>query len=727
MLSTYTLFINNRFIRGGGCVVVAAVTLLAAAAPAPAATFSWTAIDGTWSTAGNWNPAGPPDLGDVARLGNLPGVENGDVFLDQNDAVAELHITDGMTLSNQDHTFSVIGDTFLSGLNEVPIGGGGTAFNHSRIFIRPTPAPVQFSTDGLELTDEARVRLHEGGVVEVRGQMSLDSGSSVFGEGGIRFIDTGTVLANSGVIDPFGGQIVFNVTNGGALDLDGFGSGRVQLQWGGERLTINGGTLADPFSGEMLIDADARLDMNLDAPWEADQFSQLTLGWANNGIQPEPAVVTGAEVTLAGDLSVSSGHTGRFDAPTEFAATAETTVGTNATLRTTAPATVDGGTFSLGQGANLLLDGPVDFQGGEFSTHSQLSSGGAVRVNGPTTWRGDVTINGVALQNGDATVSGETTIDAGVFDMDGGGGTQWSIVSGLIVDADSIDSTISNTFDGSISVGGGITSRLVINLTGSFDHWTMNGDMTLTNPLPFQTSRLGGSPMRMTGSLTIDGPVRSNADITFGANGATGFADPASSLRVTGLTVVEAGASFAGGGELINLAIGSLLLEDGANTAGSTIRNSGEFEVGEGAAGAVVDAIHFQDPSLWHIEIGGHAPIAEHDSLFVAGGPAEVGGAIEVSLIDAGNGLFLPVVGDEFTVLTSLDPVSGAFLGSPVSFAAGQQFHWDIVHEPNAVTLVLADITNVVPEPASAVLLLMAAAAVSPRTAVRRRGIPEGA
>lgn len=36
---------------------------------------------------------------------------------------------------------------------------------------------------------------------------------------------------------------------------------------------------------------------------------------------------------------------------------------------------------------------------------------------------------------------------------------------------------------------------------------------------------------------------------------------------------------------------------------------------------------------------------------------------------------------------------------SPVSVAAGKMFHWEVLYHPQDVTLVLNDITDVVPEP----------------------------
>ena len=124
---------------------------------------------------------------------------------------------------------------------------------------------------------------------------------------------------------------------------------------------------------------------------------------------------------------------------------------------------------------------------------------------------------------------------------------------------------------------------------------------------------------------------------------------------------------------------------------------------------AAVDEFENTAYSTWLLEIGGYLAGNEHDLLLVTGGNATLDGQIEVDFIDAGAGLFLPEIGDEFTVLTSLAPVLGVFANDPVSFANGQTFHWDVVHNPNDVTLVLEQITGVVPEPTT---LLLAVAGV---------------
>src|SRR5690606_19830515 len=80
-------------------------------------------------------------------------------------------------------------------------------------------------------------------------------------------------------------------------------------------------------------------------------------------------------------------------------------------------------------------------------------------------------------------------------------------------------------------------------------------------------------------------------------------------------------------------------------------------------------------------------------------------GNLDVTLLNVDA--FVPSLGDEFTILTAVGGVSGQFQNSPVSWAAGKQFHWTVLYHPNDVTLRLDSIT--VPEPASVMLAALAA------------------
>jgi len=130
---------------------------------------------------------------------------------------------------------------------------------------------------------------------------------------------------------------------------------------------------------------------------------------------------------------------------------------------------------------------------------------------------------------------------------------------------------------------------------------------------------------------------------------------------------------------------------------------------------ATVEDFTNEADGTWLVEIGGYAAGTEHDLLIVAD-DAMLGGTLNVALVDLGGGVFQPLVGDEFTILTAGDSLSGAFLADPVSYAAGKIFHWSVLTDGNAVTLQLAAIT--VPEPATYVLAALGALAL---VAVRRR------
>ena len=60
---------------------------------------SWNTTHGDWSTSTNWLPTDVPAANDAAHIGNLPVAQDATVTLDQNDTVAEVLITNGMSLS----------------------------------------------------------------------------------------------------------------------------------------------------------------------------------------------------------------------------------------------------------------------------------------------------------------------------------------------------------------------------------------------------------------------------------------------------------------------------------------------------------------------------------------------------------------------------------------------------------------------------------------------------
>jgi hypothetical protein len=693
--------------------VVAVITCTLDASPTFAADKVWTALsNGFWSTATNWSPNGGPGAADTVYLGNLPAIENTDAILNQDEFAHEVHITDGMTLGTGHHQMTVFGDTYISGFNLVPIGMGGVAHNHSRIFVRRGVGTDDYDTDNLFVTDEGRVRLYQGGILEVDETLSVDSSSDVVGNGIINFVDAGIVYDNNGILEARNDGLVLNVLNGGSLDLDGTtGNGRLLMEYQFRDLTVNGGTLADSFSGEITIDGDSTLQMNLDAPWEADANSEIYFGYNTNGISSGPAVIDGVEVTIGGLAQAPFGTHGRIDAPVTFATTANVAVLQNARLEMNGTVDIDGGHFDVGEDAELDFDGATRVNGGTFSTFSNLSAEGAVNFNGMTEWAGVATVSGIARQNGDADVDGPTTINAGILDMDGAGNTTWDVGNGLTINAAGVDSTISNSFDGVINIGGGFLPKLTINLDDPADHWTMAGELNLSGlaVVPFSITRVAGSHMRVTGDLNVSHLVGVNAATTFDNSSETIFADSDTRLILNGASTVRPSATFFGQGTLVNVSSAGMQLEDGVTLDEVGLFNAGLLEVGDSPGVAAVDRFENTENGTWLVEIGGHIAGDQHDLLLVTDGETLLDGFIEVDLIDAGNGLFLPEIGDEFTVLTSVGNVSGTFDTEPTSVADGKEFQWEVLYHSHDVTLKLVAVENIVPEPASLVLLCLAA------------------
>lgn len=651
-----------------------------------------------WDTPNAWQPNGVPSPVDLARIGNLPVAQGVNVVIEADTTVGGLQLSNDASLYiNNTASLEVNGDVLVS--------GEGTTLLVQAL------ATFAFAADQLDVVDQAVLRLSNGGEIRIDDTLFIDQTAEFAGRGVVSLLkNTGVALRNDGVIDTtagFGG-LVLNQDGDGLIDLDGTtGNGVIIVAdgnsfFGQDAFTVNGTELQDSFSGVIEMATASILRMNLSQGWVADENSVISI--ESQSINSDGvATIEGGHLTLAGALTVFNGFFTGADPGHPVDLNAAVTVMPTAVV-------------SVDQGNDLHFNEATVIEGGTFDTSSLLSVDGAIRFNANTTYHGDAIINGIALQNGDATVGGITNIDAGVFDMDGGGGSTWDINHFLTVNAESIDSTLSNTFDGVLHVDGPF-SRLTVNLTGAFDKWTMNGELDLAGgPGPLAALRVAGSTMRVTGELNVNGRARSSAGIELAAASDTNFAGADSLLALDETTLVEAGASFSGGGTLDNRSTGHLTLADGVDLGNTPLVNQGLLEVGDSAGAAAMPSLVATEDATWLVEIGGYAAAAEHDLLMA--GSAVIDGLIEVDLIDAGGGLFLPQLGDEFTVLASFDPISGVFLNDPVSIAESQMYHWEVVYDPYEVTLRLASITGVVPEPASAVVLCVGGAGVAWRRRV---------
>ncbi len=642
---------------------------------------SWNHGDGSFFVANNWNPSQVPQNGDVFRIGNLPGTAGSTVLMGGVGTVqyGDLHLSNGVTLD-------LNGSELISSMNDAFITGNGT-----RLIARPAAFlnPADF---------QGRLQLGPGATLDLRDNVLVilttqsNSSGTISGRGDLLTLG----FNNNGVLQPGnnGGMAIVSMVDPPlqTVDLDGSAdTGSLQLTTMFSQLEVEAGSLPDSFSGSIAMAPGALLDMNIVNGWTADANSLIAVSGFNNVAASQ---IVGSPLTFGGTMNVTLALGKlRVAAPITINSTASVNVGHTDRLEFDGITTVVGGNFSMGQFAELEFDGPTTLNGGTFNTFSDTFADGAVNFNGSTVWSGNVDINGNARQNGYATVTAPTVINVQRIDMDGNANTFWDINSSLVVNAIDTGSFTGDTFGGTFDIGNGLITQLAVNLADSDATWTMAGEMFLANNAPFQSTRVAGSRMQVTGDLNVNGAnVRITADTDIEDGSTTFFQTANSSLVMRGTTTVQSGALFMGTGTFINGTNGQLRLEGGASLNELGLRNQGLLEIGDAAGIADVASFESTADARWQVEIGGHVAGNEHDVLLVGNGDAILDGRLSVKLIDAGNGPFVPQVGDEFTILSTVDSVVGQFDNAPISIAGGDGYQWEVLYNSNVVTLRVASI-----------------------------------
>ena len=178
---------------------------------------------------------------------------------------------------------------------------------------------------------------------------------------------------------------------------------------------------------------------------------------------------------------------------------------------------------------------------------------------------------------------------------------------------------------------------------------------------------------------------------------------PAASMTLA----IQAGATLTTFGETLVEEGGRIQLQGGKidaqfiNLAGGTLRGSGQIFVGTGPVTGAVrnlsgrievgdpvgvlsitgDLSHLNEGTL-AIDLGGTTVGTGYDQLTVDR-YAFLGGTLEVSLANLGAGLFVPTIGNSFTILTAAEGVVGMF--DTLDLPGGYQ--WNVLYEDNSVVL----------------------------------------
>lgn len=638
------MFVQCRF---GGvfqplCAVGLAISL--GMPPVHAIPKNWNNASGNWGDAGSWSPAGVPDFDDHVNLGNLAGVNNDWVTLNQDAFISELTVTDGMKLDTDGQEIVVQGTTSISGVNHAP----GNVTHYSTIVVHPNNLLAAFDTDVLQLSDHGRLKLENGAIVEIDQTATLGDQTWLERNGEIRLKGNGGVaLTNNGTIDA--GNIGLHIKQLGTakVDLDGVtGNGRVRAsilgsdEGPGSRFSITGTGLTDAFDGEMTIAGGAQVDMDLDEGWALGVNGSLSM------FPGGAARLTGSHVHIHG-LIENAGTLSRIDADATFHSDARVLSGQGRGLELTGATNIVGGHFDLGADSELSFSGPTTVRGGMFDQSGEADITARIQFNNSTSWRGNAHFGAIVSQNGSASVNESSTVHATLFDLDGqNDNTNWNVHHNLSVHTNAIDSAGSNRFDGVMTSDSTSTTAgaIAIHLPVS-DRWQMDGTLNLGGNASIYSTRVAGSPMDVTGTIDVNATkVSISADTQLQSGSTVNFSGLTSQLRFTGETHVDNNVSLTGLGTIRNS--GSMTLADNLNTGFVKIENGGDLQIGEGPANVEVNRFTNEANGTLNIEIAGLIAGNQFDKLEIDGATA-LAGTLSVSFL---NG-FLPQVGDEFTIL----------------------------------------------------------------------------
>jgi hypothetical protein len=685
------------------CALAAVVLAAGSAGVAQGQAKNWNVEDGNWNVAANWSPLGVPGPANSVFVGNTAAAANGWLHLNVNVTVAALTITDGMAVDTETSQLTVAGATVISGYNSDGIFG-----YPSRLVVADGPALTDVVLGSLVVADEGWLDLSGGGVL-VSGLFDIDDTGSAFGDGLIRLTsDAATAMRVDGNLGAGMPLLTILQEGAGRIDLDGAVQGdetiNITLAMGDgsdfARLRIVGEGLVDAMDDHIWIGGGNELTMDLVEGWSMGPGAELTFF---GSFDSPPAYLKGSHVTFHGAIEVS-GNTAEawVQAPVTFAPTASVSIGGDDSLVCKNDTTIEGGSFTLALGANLFLDGDTLVQGGTFASASAEIADGAVRFDGTTVYDGTITIDGAAQQNGDVSVVGPTVITADRLDLDGFDGlTTWSIGNSLVANLGAIDS-IGNYFDGSIEIEGTFLGKLTLNLPVPDEFWVMNGSMSLGGVAAIMTTRLDGNPILVGGELSVANRVRADCQMRFGTGSTVTFAGPASRLRSTEYADVFEGASFSGG-QFENAPGATLMLFQGASLGSTHLSTDGDLVLGStgGTVIAFVSSMTMTATSRWFVDIGGAAPGADHDQL-QASGNVVLAGALEIDLLDLGNGVFEPTLGSTYTIMKApLGARSGAFSNQPVTFVPGKAYLWAVGYgTTRGNDVVTVKVTEIIPCPA---------------------------
>ena len=350
---------------------------------------------------------------------------------------------------------------------------------------------------GADSTIDAAVTFQADSSTTVVTDCELDLTGAIVYDGG-SFDGDGTLIQNNNA------QVTGDTTISTAtFDWDGSNGNSTTTVDAGVTLTIDSDAVDtsanNDFDGTLHVGSGATVTVNTATDWRLDG----ELNFTNAGAIPH--LGGSATMMVQGDVYVSGGEAD-IDSPVQFDAAANVTVAAGAELEVNGAATVDGGTYNLD-------DGTLDFDGALSIGNATFNDVGAagtafVQFDGVTTYAGG-TIDSTATLNqyADATVNGATVMNGSVVNLDGGGTTTVTLNDDLTINAESLESSSNNQFDGTLNINN--PGRLAVNTTAG--SWTMDGTMNLDQNGHAARYLVLGDDVHISGQVTVTGATAMSA------------------------------------------------------------------------------------------------------------------------------------------------------------------------------------------------------------------------
>jgi len=590
---------------------------------------------------GAWTMAGQLNMSNTAA--NIPTLSGDAITFTGNVDVAGT----GTSLINAVVT--------MSGAPSVDVAAGATLrFTGASL----TTNSVAFTGAGTIQLDSTLTTVAALTVNMPAGIVDLD-GNTLLGD---RILVTGAFALNVAAIDTSGdvfdneeieisstGQLAVNLTNAadswvmdGLFDLNGPGGAVFNTHLAGSNIELRGTTDVNGNSR-----TNARVDItgavNIAA---ASNFALSGGNTVDNLNRIEGGVVNGPGVFSSDTGSSLSGH-GTINAGVDFNGSADL-FADDGTL------TLNGGIGDanvLGAFADGILNvtnawntntvGAVSLFGGQL-TGALITNDGGLGIGGNGLLASRVINNSRIQAHSGGTLIVETA--ANTNDWDGDGTGELNAVS---ADLELRDNAVF-LFGGTVSAS--------------------NGHSVFANGFHLQfaatsTLNLTSGTYRSTNATDLAGTVNVGAgDSTLQVNVQADFQNTSNTtltgnLRLDNATRINAGATFAGGGQLINLAGRTLTIVDGANVD-VALRNEGTLALG--LSPGQTQGLDFQQTAtgIWAVEIGGTNAVTDFDRMTLAG-VAQLGGTLDLALIDGFQATI--ALGNSFNILSAAGGVSGTF------------------------------------------------------------------